>query len=149
MLATSQDGKRVAVGSMYEGTGPAAPGETIFWRRDGSATVLDATGRVVFHAENCGELVALSPDGRLLATAGGSDFYVDRKTRPFAWVHADAALLRVCDIATGQVLLEHPGQLPTCLAFSPDGRRLAAGMANGGVHLWEDIPQPTAGRRGK
>jgi WD40 repeat protein len=148
MLATAQDGKRVAVGSMYEGVGPAAPGETIFWRRDGSATVLDAaTGRVVFQAESCGELVALSPDGRLLATAGGSDFYVDRKTRPFAWAHADAAMLRVWDVATGQVLLEHPGLVPTCLAFSLDGRRLAAGMANGGVHLWEDIPQP-AGRGG-
>lgn len=72
---------------------------------------------------NC---IALSPDGRLLAS-GGSD-----------------RMLRIREIATGQevLILEHPGGFssmdgnPDAVAWSPDGSRIATASTDTSRRLW-------------
>jgi len=69
-------------------------------------------------------VVAVSPDGSLLAAGGGS---VSTKT------------IRLFDTATGKLLRqfdEHAGQV-SGLAFSSDGRCLATATAGDGTRLWD------------
>jgi RNA polymerase sigma factor (sigma-70 family) len=66
--------------------------------------------------------LALSPDGKILASAG-----------------MDAVIVQLWDVSTGKELrtLKHPGAVE-CLAFSPDGKTLVAGVIQGrSLHLWE------------
>jgi WD40 repeat protein/tRNA A-37 threonylcarbamoyl transferase component Bud32 len=64
--------------------------------------------------------VALSPDGRVLATA------------------CTAGLVQLWDTGSGRLLQKLPGEHPAvaCLAFSPDGATLAVGQERE-VQLWE------------
>jgi len=70
--------------------------------------------------------LAIAPDGKLLATA---DY--------------EEAAVRLRDPATGKVrvvLREHSakvGTLVTAVAFTPDGKNLAAGCLDGTVELWD------------
>lgn len=75
--------------------------------------------------------VALSPDGRLAAGAGGIN---------------DPPAVALWETGTGRQIVRFPAtESPWCLAFSPDGEWLAAGGA-GGVTVWnrseEHIPAP-------
>lgn len=102
--------------------------------------------------------VALSPDGRTLATARGRlletwDVHSGRRIRAYEGV-GDLALAfspdgrtlatgtRLLDLRTGQVTpLDQAakagdGAATTALAFSPDGDRLAFGLEGGRVLLW-------------
>jgi WD40 repeat protein len=65
--------------------------------------------------------MAFSPDGRLLATAGG-----------------DGAV-RLWDLGTNTELrrVGGPGDRLTGVAFSPDGRLLAASGTDADVRLWD------------
>ncbi|HYV34767.1 MAG TPA: WD40 repeat domain-containing protein, partial [Gemmataceae bacterium] len=75
--------------------------------------------------------MALSPDGRMLAAIG-----------------PDA--LHVWQVSTGKRLLHIPGndqaivrggmQFASCMTFSPDGKSLATGHANGTILLWDMTP---------
>jgi WD40 repeat protein len=64
--------------------------------------------------------VAFSPDGRMLAAAGGFD-------------------VPLWEVATGKELipLGKHGRVIDCVAFSPDGRLLGAVERVGKIHLWE------------
>ncbi len=78
--------------------------------------------------------VAFSPDGKLLASAGGN--------------YGQPGEVKVWDVATGRERSSLTGHkdLVACVAFSPDGRRLAS--ANGGVHTPGEIKiwDPADGR---
>ncbi|HTU21751.1 MAG TPA: protein kinase [Gemmataceae bacterium] len=64
--------------------------------------------------------LALSPDGKTLATANGG-----------------VGMVKLWDVASGKEIrtLSHP-PLARGLAFSPDGKLLAAGSSNGIIRLW-------------
>jgi WD40 repeat protein len=94
-----------------------------------------ATGQEVLCIEGSISPLAFSPDGRLLATIDAV---------------GDGGL-RIWDVATGQQLfrrawpddaVHHPGWSPAdSLAFYPDGRRLATGMCDGTVLVWDLAPE--------
>jgi hypothetical protein len=65
--------------------------------------------------------VAFSPDGSLIASAGGYDRTVK------LWRSGDGSLLRTLTGHTDRVY---------CVAFSPDGRLLASGSWDGTIKLW-------------
>jgi len=89
-----------------------------------------ATGREVFHRDDQLEGGGLlyhatfSPDGRRLAATWSvwNDSQPERKH----WEHR----VEIWDLETGQKRLRRDVPLPTKLAFSPDGRRLAGGLSS-------------------
>jgi eukaryotic-like serine/threonine-protein kinase len=122
-LASSRSGR--LVGALF----PTHPGPMLIdperaWRRTWSQPHDKPTG------------LAISPDGRWVATAG-------RGKSPIR------QLVKVCDVATGKVLVELPAaSIP--LVFSPDGRWLGVGV-EGGYRLFRTgswTPGPEIDRGG-
>jgi RNA polymerase sigma factor (sigma-70 family) len=99
-------------GKLLAGTGGHQPAVLTLWDV--------ATGKVVrtLGEKTEGSPVAFSPDGSRLA--GIDDLRVT-----------------VWEVATGKVVLRPGGDLPGCVAFSPDGKWLAAGGAWGEVWVWD------------
>ena len=88
-----------------------------------------------------GRALAFAPDGRALAVAFAADSGEDeegkgpRKARP-----QSAPAVHLLDIAGGSEVrrFEVRGEVNlTAVAFSPDGKTLAAGTGSGSVQLWE------------
>jgi WD40 repeat protein/serine/threonine protein kinase len=81
--------------------------------------------------------IAFSPDGTLLAAAGQVN---------------SGAVVRLWKVATGQLLFTShtPGDwIAWCVAFSPDGKTLAAGLQSGEVRLFDvDLTREIPGRFG-
>jgi WD40 repeat protein len=74
---------------------------------------------VLAYSEHAVLAVAISPDGKVLASAGPED-------------------IKVWDLATTQRLHTFTGQGHVCsVAFSPDGKALASGCGDRTVRLWE------------
>jgi WD40 repeat protein len=111
-LAFSPDSEVLACGEKN--------GSLVLWDATAGAVVRDLAGPDVRLHQ-----VAFSPDGALLATAGKS---------------ATSAVVRLWKVATGQRVFTArlPGDWPAwCVAFSPDGKTLAAGLEAGEVRLWD------------
>jgi WD40 repeat protein/serine/threonine protein kinase len=114
-LAFSPQGRRLATAS-WDSKGPKiwdlGTGHTIWLQQD----TINDMGQVVF-----------SPDGRWLASAGGS-----KDLR-----------IKIWDASTGSLLYTVPEVgnadqiLVQCLAFSPDGRYLASGSFDRIVKVWD------------
>jgi WD40 repeat protein len=71
--------------------------------------------------------IAFSPNGTLLASSGHEK---------------GAAVVRLWHVETGRLLFtRHPSgfQHAWCVAFSPDGKTLAAGLEPGEVWLWDPV----------
>jgi WD40 repeat protein len=111
-LAFSPDGKVLA--------GGGEKGSLVLWNLATGAEV-----RSLASPDAWLHQVAFSPDGTLLATAGannGSD-------------------VRLWQVATGRLLFTSHTPAPWggawCVAFSPDGKTLAAGLESEEVRLWD------------
>lgn len=87
-------------------------------------------------------IVAVSPDGRVIASASGPDAEDGKKVQS----------LFLTDTATGKLLAQLPGHQGRVLslAFAPDGHTLASGGSDTTIHLWdvsEFLPPPAKPRK--
>jgi WD40 repeat protein len=94
----------------------------------GSLVLWDTATGAELRSPTCPDVrigqIAFSPDGALLATGGKSN----------------TSVVRLWKVATGQLLFtaHQPVDMPAwCVAFSPDGKTLAAGLETGEVRLWD------------
>ena len=138
-LALSADGKTLAAGGLVPDV-----------RQHGGGTSIDGLERIVLadgvtgneraQIKWRGGAVALSGDGKWLASAGGS--YLHLKEFGIMGPNGLNARrtdyrVRLWDAATAKEALRLPEDNVAVLAFAPDGKALALGTTTGSVLLWD------------
>ena len=138
-MAFSPDGKLLASATIAPAPDAAdlrQPGDLKVWDADTGRQILSLNG------STC---VAFSPDGKRIASAGqdntlkwsgGFDQEGNlERIRSASGVYT----LKVWDADTGaevQSLKGHPDEV-TCVAYSPDGKRIVSGSADGMLKVWD------------
>jgi eukaryotic-like serine/threonine-protein kinase len=126
-VAYRPDGRRIASGGVkFKGPREPGSGEVRVWDANTGKHLLTLSG----HRHPVWG-VAFSPDGRLLASASGP--------LPELPGGDQTGEVKVRDMETGQEVLTYrePAAGIDVVAFSPDGKRLAAAGRNGKVRAWE------------
>jgi WD40 repeat protein len=121
-VAVSPNGKTLALGERYLGAG--------LWDLVLGKKILGFGKRFGTHSRPV-SLLALSPDGRWLASAAGfPQFTGDIPGVP---------RIKLWDLRTGEEAASFQGEggFVGSLTFSPDGTRLVSGMCNGSVLVWD------------
>jgi dipeptidyl aminopeptidase/acylaminoacyl peptidase len=137
------DGRGLAAAG-YHVTGTALGGGAVTVNRGTSATFGPlGTETPWADMKNCGGTLAMSPDGRLLAVAYGSRLHV--VTKPFGKyrgdVETDPGRISLWETATGKEIMHVTQDGVTVAALSPDGKKLAAGVAAGRVVFYDLLPE--------
>jgi WD40 repeat protein len=118
-MAFSPDGRSLVAGDFRQPVRvwEMATGEEIF--------SLDTDAQTIVNA------VAVSPDGRIIAAGGDASWHESGQR--------SASIIQLWDLATGEKIHSFQGHESATysLAFSPDGSRLASGLRNGTVLVWE------------
>lgn len=90
------------------------------------------TEKHIRNIDGFGVLVAFTPDGKLLASAGYKEPLDSKKKGPHDWT------IKLWEVGTGKevaTLMDH-GKTVGAIAFDPDGKRLAAGLDRT-VKIWD------------
>ncbi len=145
-LAVAPDGMVLAFSISPPDVPPAVAQDDLFHSTDQTSRWIrlsmghaDGRGdRILKDSRHAILALAFSPDGRILASAGGN--------------HEGHGEAKVWDVSTGDLLADLKGhrRIVECLSFSPDGKTLvtAGGWANGPgeVKLWDLSPFATGWR---
>jgi WD40 repeat protein/tetratricopeptide (TPR) repeat protein len=128
-LATlSADGARAATGASSGPTEPNQQSEVLVWDA--------ASGRLLRRSQFTGVVtyrIALDPTGKLLALAAGPPLV------SLSGTQQGTCSIALLDVESGREILrrEVPGEPYLALAFSADGRRLAASGMERSVLVWD------------
>jgi WD40 repeat protein len=136
-VAFSADGKWIAAGGLHpdvkvEGKSVSLGGLYI-------TEVLDLATRKRRHQiKQRGVAVVFSPDGKILATAAGVDHLDGLKVVQIGPSGRDIdRRIRLWEPSSGKERLRLPQDDASAIAFSPDGKLLAAGSYRGALTLWD------------
>jgi WD40 repeat protein len=135
-LAFHPDGRSLILGGVYANISPLGNGRFTF-ETGARLVVWDLVRkRERFKLEDYGTAIALSRDGRYLATGFSTRLHLGRP------LYTDAPGLRVWETATGKEVLVLPStESAAVLAFAPDSLKLATGQRDGKVRFWDLAPQ--------
>jgi WD40 repeat protein len=134
-LAFSPDSKLLVAG--YDRREPRVLGRTVMWSMPGR--------KLLRTIEFAALSVAFSPDGKLLALGGW-----EMKQLPGLTVSGSTGAIKIWNVSEGREIASLQEPVPMgaraimpsqveALAFSSDGKTLAAGSADGKIRLW-DVP---------
>jgi hypothetical protein len=85
--------------------------------------------------------IAFSPDGaHLVAVSEEGPLYIKPNgNKVFSGDHPQLVYIRVWEVATGRLVrrFRDPGNRPYCLAYAPDGKRIATAGEDGIITIWD------------